>query len=112
MPDVNVFPEDKKMSVVFRIEPGSLGPDGAEFVVEFCQFAQTQLQASSVDYLNWFIEPRFDKSLSELSFQLGHKILNRVQAEKYLGVLGENYSHFEEQLENNLEAMIDQYFGR
>ena len=49
---MNTFPENKKMTVIFRIEPGSLGPDGIEHVSEFCLFAQTQLRACSVEYLN------------------------------------------------------------
>jgi hypothetical protein len=112
MSATNAFPENRKMTVIFRIEPGSLGPDGVEHVTEFCLFAQTQLQACSVEYLKWFIEPRFDKSLGEINFQLNNKALTQEQAEKYLTVLGESYEHFEDQLENNLEAMIDQYFGR
>jgi len=108
----NTFPEEKKMTVIFRMEPGSLGPDGAEYVKEFCEFAQTQLRASSEYYLNWFIVPRFDKSLPEMKYQLGDKVLNKEQATKYLGMFGENYAHFEDQLEDHLEAIINQYFGR
>ena len=109
---MNTFPENKKMTVIFRIEPGSLGPDGIEHVSEFCLFAQTQLRACSVEYLKWFIEPRVDKKLGEMSFQLNNKVLSQEQAAKYLSVLGESFENFEDQLENNLEAMIDQYFGR
>jgi len=112
MPVQNTFPEEKKMTVIFRMEPGSLGPDGAQYVKEFCEFAQTQLRASSEYYLNWFIVPRFDKSLPEMKYQLGGKVLNKAQATKYLGMFGENYSHFEDQLEDHLEAIINQYFGR
>jgi len=112
MPNMNDFPEERKMRVLFRIEPGSLGPDGAEHVVEFCLFAQAQFQACSVYYLNWVIEPRFDKKLKEMNFELGSKELDKAQVDKYFAFFGENYAHFVEQLENNLEAMIDQYFGR
>ena len=63
-------------------------------------------------YLNWFIVPRFDKTLSEMKFQLGNKSMTQEQATKYLSLFGESYLHFEEQLEDNLEAIINQYFGR
>jgi len=112
MPLHNNLASAKKMTVIFRIEPGSLGPDGKEYVKEFCEFAQTQLQASPSYYLNWFIVPRYDKTLSELTFQLGNKTMTQEQATKYLSLFGESYMHFEEQLEGNLEAMINQYFGR
>lgn len=106
------LPIEKKMTVIFRIEPGSLGPDGKLYVEEFCEFAQTQLQACAEHYLNWVIVPRFDKSLAEMKFQLGNKVLNQTQTEKYLSMFGEDFSHFEDQLEDNLEAIINQFFGR
>lgn len=112
MSSLKTLSAEKKMTVIFRMEPGSLGPDGKEYVNEFCEFAQTQLQASAEYYLNWFIVPRLDKTLSEMKFQLGDKVLNQQQVEKYLMLFGENYSHFEDQLEDNLEAIINQFFGR
>lgn len=106
------LPKENKMSVIFRIEPGSLGPDGKEYVQEFCHFAQTQLQACAKQYLIWQIVPRVDKTLTEIEFQLAGKMLNKNQAEKYLSLFGEKLMHFEEQLEDNLEAIINQFFGR
>lgn len=108
----NQFPEEKKMTVIFRMEPGSLGPDGKDYVLEFCEFAQTQLRACAKYYINWFIVPRFDKTLSEIKFQLGDKVLTEQQATKYLSMFDESYDDFEEELENNLEAIINQFFGR
>jgi len=112
MTSIKNLPTQKKMTVIFRMEPGSLGPDGKQYVDEFCAFAQTQLQACAEYYLNWIIVPRLDKTLSEMKYQLGDKVLNQQQAEKYLSLFGENYAHFEDQLENNLEAIINQFFGR
>ena len=28
------------VEVIYRLEPGCLGPDGAQYITEFCQFAQ------------------------------------------------------------------------
>ena len=112
MTSIKNLSAQKKMTVIFRMEPGSLGPDGKQYVDEFCAFAQTQLQACAEYYLNWIIVPRLDKTLSEMKYQLGDKVLNQQQAEKYLSLFGENYAHFEDQLENNLEAIINQFFGR
>lgn len=106
------FPENKKLTVIFRMEPGSLGPDGAQYINEFCEFAQVQLQACAEMYICWLIIPRLDKSLVEMEFQLSSKKLTSVKAGQYLAVFGENIEHFEEQLEDNLEAIINQYFGR
>jgi len=100
------------MTVIFRMEPGSLGPDGADYINEFCEFAQLQLQACADPYIKWAIIPRLDKSLAEMEFQLANKKLTSAKAEQYLAVFNENFEHFEEQLEDNLEAIINQYFGR
>lgn len=109
---ISAFPTEKKISVIFRMEPGSLGPEGEKYVQEFCDFAQTQLQACAKHYLIWLIVPRFDKTLTEMEFQLAGKVLNEKQATKYLNLFGEQLTHFEEQLEDNLEAIINQFFGR
>lgn len=106
------FPESKKLTVIFRMEPGSLGPDGIQYINEFCEFAQSQLQACSDEYLIWVIIPRLDKSLAELEFQLVNKKLTPAKAGQYLSIFGENLDSFETQLENNLEAIVNQYFGR
>ncbi|WP_431312578.1 hypothetical protein [Psychromonas marina] len=106
------FPENKKLTVIFRMEPGSLGPDGIQYISEFCDFAQTQLQACSDAYLIWVIAPRLDKNLPELEFQLVNKKLTSPKAGQYLSFFGESLDSFEEQLEDNLEAIINQFFGR
>ncbi|WP_028863592.1 hypothetical protein [Psychromonas aquimarina] len=106
------IPENRKMFVIFRMEPGSLGPDGSQYINEFCDFAQMQLQACASPYINWSIVPRFDKSLAEMEFQVASKKLTRSKAGQYLNVFGENLDHFEELLEDNLEEIINQYFGR
>ena len=47
-----------------------------------------------------------------MEFQLASKKLSSIKTGQYLAVFGENLDHFEEQLEDNLEAIINQYFGR
>ena len=112
MTTITNVPEDKKMIVTFRVEPGSLGPEGAEYVVEFCEFAQIQLQACATAHITWSIVPRYDKSLPEMGFQVSTKKLTRAQAMQYLNIFNEKLADFEDQLEDHLEAIINQYFGR
>jgi len=109
---VGAIPENKKMLVIFRMEPGSLGPDGSEYIKEFCEFAQIELQACASAFITWSIVPRFDKSLIEMEFQIASKKLSRSKASQYLKAIGESIDSFEEQLENNLESIVNQYFGR
>jgi len=106
------IPAHKKLWVVFRMEPGSLGPDGQHYIQEFCEFAQVQLQASAKPYISWFIIPRFDKTLAEMEFQISGKKVPEIKAKQYLTVFGEDLSDFEDELDNNLEAIVNQFFGR
>lgn len=109
---VGAIPDNKKMLVIFRMEPGSLGPDGNQYINAFCEFAQIQLQASASAFITWSIVPRSDKTLAELEFQILSKKLDRGKASQYLKLFGESIDSFEEQLEDNLEAIINQFFGR
>ena len=108
----SAIPENRKMLVIFRMEPGSLGPDGSQYINEFCEFTQTQLQAGASHFIHWSILPRFDKTLPEMEFQISGKKLTRKQAGQYLALFSKTLEHFEDQLEDNLEAIINQYFGR
>lgn len=106
------FPDNKRITVIFRVEPGSLGPDGNQYIDDFCQFAQQQLQACAEPYINWSIVPRRDKKMAEIAFQLANKKLTPAQAGQFLLVFGLSFEHFEAEIESNLEAIINQYFGR
>ena len=106
------IPEHKKLFILFRMEPGSLGPEGQNYIQEFCDFAQIQLQASAKPYIIWSIIPRFDKSLAEMEFQIAGKKMAESKAKQYLSAFGESLSDFEDELENNLEAIVNQFFGR
>lgn len=106
------IPESRKMLVIFRMEPGSLGPDGSLYINEFCNFAQAQLEAGASHFICWSIIPRLDKKLPEMEFHIFGKKLTRNQATQYLALFSETLENFEEQLEDNLEAIINQYFGR
>jgi hypothetical protein len=60
------LPEGKKLSVTCRVESGCLGPDGANKIVAFCQFAQQEIQFLDSDYVIWHISntfPLFNLSL-------------------------------------------------
>ena len=106
------IPENRKIQAIFRMEPGSLGPDGRDHVDEFCTFAQLQLQACASAHIILSIIPRHDKNLAEMDYHVASKKLTRSKAEQYLSLFGESLADFEEQLEDHLEAIIDQYFGR
>lgn len=111
MKDNLPLPENKKLTVLFRLEPGCLGPNGLEHIEEFCSHAQQEMSAIDSDFITWLIEPRLDKALEEILFKVENKKLSHEQADKYLNVFEKNLDAFEGHLHDKLSHLIDEYLG-
>ena len=55
MKDLLPLHDDKKLAVTYRVEAGCLGPDGLNYISDFCNFAQSELQILDSDYIIWHI---------------------------------------------------------
>lgn len=106
------IPEEKKLTVIFRIESGCLGPQGISHVASFCGKALQAFNQLHPAFMNWKVIPRHDKSLPELSYSIGDRPLAREHAAKYLQHFDIGIDNFESDVFNQLPEMIDQYFGR
>ena len=109
MTTTSPLPQDKKLTVIFRVEPGCLGPTGEELVDAFCEFAQKKIMPLDADFIHWQIVPRKDKSEAELQYRINDKILSHEQASKYLTLFDKSLDVFEEHLNDNLAMYIDEY---
>ena len=106
------LPLYKKLLVMYRIEPGCLGPQGADYVEEFCVFAKKKLKDNHGHCLRWTIKPRYDKTMPELEFQIKNAVLSRDNAAKYMDSFGIDIDAFEEELEESLADLVDAFFER
>lgn len=106
------LPLYKKLTVTFRVEPGCLGPDGAEHIEGFCKHAKKSVAGLDADFVRWVIVPRYNKSLAETEYKTNNKILSHQKAQLYLGAFGKDLDEFEEHLQDKLSDLIDQYLGR
>jgi translation initiation factor 2 alpha subunit (eIF-2alpha) len=106
------LPLYKKLTVTFRVEPGCLGPDGAEHIEGFCKYAKKEVAQLDADFVRWVITPRYDKSLPETEYKTNNKKLDHDKAEKYLRVFEKELDEFEEHLQDKLAELIDEYHGR
>ena len=106
------LPMYKKLTVTFRVEPGCLGPDGADHIENFCKFAKKEVASLDSDFVRWIITPRYDKSLPETEYTTNNKRLDHDKAEKYLQVFSKELDDFEEHLQDKLSVLIDEYHGR
>ena len=111
MSNDTTLPDNKKLTVIFRIEPGCLGPKGGELVEGFCQYADKNFKLIQSSFVNWQIIPRFDKSQEEIQYQINNKTLTQDKVIKYLSMFDSNLDDFEEIIHNTLSDQIDQYLG-
>lgn len=112
MQPVNALPKNKKLNVLYRVEPGCLGPDGLEGIERFCRFAQQSVEALDAGFVHWDILPRIDKSLAEMEYRVLEKRLNHQQAAKYLSYFDKDLDEFEEHLHDRLGLLIESFLGR
>lgn len=97
------------LHLLMRIEPGCLGPDGAELVIPFCQFVEEPFQRLGGQLLHWQIEARFDKTLPEIEYHLQDKKITRAQANRYLEMMDLDLNEQEEQASALLSELIDTF---
>ena len=46
-----------QLAVIYRVEPGCLGPEGAAHIEGFCQFAQPLVAAHTPAFMQWQLQP-------------------------------------------------------
>ncbi|UAL41644.1 hypothetical protein K8B83_12070 [Shewanella inventionis] len=102
----------QKLVILCRLEPGCLGPDGVGHIITFSQLAERSLANFNADICQWFISPRFDKSLAEIQYSLAGKILPRDKAIKFVQSFDQNLDDIEERFEDKLTQLINQYIAR
>lgn len=102
--------DDKKMRVLYRVEPGCLGPTGTQYIEAFCRFANKQI--TSPHYAQLLFLPRYDKQKDERQYSVNSRNLSQLQAKMYLQHFSVNIVDFEDQLDQLLTKAIDLYFKR
>ena len=104
--------DENRLTIVFRLEPGCLGPDGKQYIEEFCVLVQHAFAKKTIGIVNWEIIPRYDKLLPETEYRLGERGFSRDKALRYLGACGKDLDTLESQLNLALPRMIEQYLAR
>lgn len=102
--------KDIRIHLLYRVEPGCLGPDGATFVEAFCEFAKKKIPPPN--YAVFDFVPRYDKSLPEKEYAVVGKNITQGQAQSYFDKLDKDIDEFEEQVDELLSFAIDAFFKR
>lgn len=107
-------PIANKLTILYRVEPGCLGPDGDQHVDQFCDQAEKQI-THNPEFLNhivtWVIEPRRDKTLPEMQFKLISKNISHGQAETYLKTAGHELEDLESSFIQSITSQVNHYLG-
>jgi len=112
MKDNLPLPEDKKLTIVFNVESGCLGPNGKSLIDEFCVYTKKQLELMNSDYINWEVLPRASISIPEIQYKLYNKQLPSEKAAKFLELFNNSINKLELQIENKIIVLIEQFMGR
>jgi hypothetical protein len=105
------LPADKKLTVIFRLESGCLGPDGSNHIDSFSSQAQKKFATIDSEFINWVIIPRHDKTLPEREYQINNKLISREMTEKYLKLFDRELNHFEQNIDEKIGQLINEYLG-
>ncbi|MDH5184675.1 MAG: hypothetical protein OEX12_12395 [Gammaproteobacteria bacterium] len=103
---------DQKLTVVYRVEPGCLGPDGLQQIQAFCEFAQKQIETAKSNYLLWVIVPRLDKTIDEAEYRLHDKRLPMDKVSMYLKMFDTNIDELEGRLLEQIALLIEDFLER
>ncbi len=107
-----VLPQEKKLTVLCRIEPGCLGPDGIDHIESFCRFANQELKTVDSNFIKWLPLPRYDKSLPEMQYSVNYRQLNREKAAKYLSLFNCELNDFEEHFHDKVALLINEFLSK
>ncbi|MBE0379905.1 MULTISPECIES: hypothetical protein [Pseudoalteromonas] len=102
--------EDKKIQLLYRVEPGCLGPTGAQIIEHFCVYANQHLSAPY--FAHYHFIPRFDKSKAEREYSINARLLSEPQVQTYLTHFKTTKDGFEEQLDELLTQAIESFLER
>ncbi|MBQ4833588.1 hypothetical protein J8L70_10085 [Pseudoalteromonas sp. MMG010] len=102
--------DEKKIRLMYRVEPGCLGPQGVEYIEDFCRYANKHIK--SPYYSKLMFLPRYDKTKDERQYSVSNRNLSQAQAKAYLQHFEINIESFEEQLDELLTKAIDLFFKR
>ena len=104
--------DNVRIIVLYRVEPGCLGPDGKFFIEDFCAYANDAFKNVQQEHINWLFVPRHDKSLPEIQYQYKERNLSREMAQKLFSVKAIDIDEFEDLLNDQIPEMIDKFLER
>lgn len=104
--------ENIHITVLYRVEPGCLGPEGKFFIEDFCAYANEIFGNVLCEHIDWLFVPRHDKTLPEIQYQYKERNLSREMAQKLFKIKSIDIDNFEELVNERLPDLIDKFLDR
>ena len=102
--------KDIRIQLLYRVEPGCLGPDGIEHIEEFCAFAEKKIPPPN--YAVFSFIPRYNKLLDEKEYTLLNRRLSQSQVESYFTKIDKQLDDFESQIDELIAFAVEAFFKR
>lgn len=102
---------DRVLTLIYRVEPGCLGPEGIKYVEDFCNYSNGTMALLGQGVIQFFFTPRYDKSRPEIEYRLLSKAVKQEQLETYFLRLGATQDEFEGTLGEKIAEMIEQFMN-
>lgn len=98
-----------KLVIRFRLEPGCLGPTGADYVEDFCQLINKV--EFRYPFVTLHVIPRYDKSLPEWEYLLNDKLISEDQADRVLELNNFTIESMEEAVDEFITLKVEQFMA-
>ncbi|PHS20566.1 MAG: hypothetical protein COA86_01050 [Kangiella sp.] len=105
------IPQDKKLLVIYRLEPECLGTIGHKQINYFCAHITKRILPVDSDFVKWTVLPRLAATEKEVEFRLNGKLLQLPQVVRYLTVFNRDYDAFLDSINNAVLKQVDHYFN-
>jgi hypothetical protein len=102
--------KDMRIQLLYRVEPGCLGPDGIDQIEAFCQFAAEKIPPPN--YAIFSFTPRYDKLLDEKEYSLMNRKISDAQVTNYFEKIDKPLDEFESQVDELIAFAVDAFFNR
>ena len=104
------LPQEKKLFVIYRLEPVCLGSVGYKKINQFCAHITKNVLPIDSGFIKWTVLPRLKAKEREIEFRMGGKLLKKHQVVRYLAVFDRDYDLFEDTINQSIMEQIDHYF--
>jgi len=102
----------EKLNIQYFVEAGCLGADGKKHIDSFCDFSQQQLNSQYKDHFTFEVRALTNIHQHHFQYIWHSKKLNEKQVTQYFLALDIQVKTFEDEIDNTIVSLIEDYLNR